>query len=292
MLNDSEFNSQFISNNSFSNSNNSPETPEIMVEQFILDKENICIQKSSNTKEKNTESINNLNNFKDKSNYKSEGTPTEKSTYFSNSIFEKEKEKIELFGKQNYKNLIKLKEIEKQLVENYLEIVKKENNKFLLNITINFKDLRLNINNLYLKKNWFFLRQKGKFEADNNSLKGRIEKYYLKKQKKKIIHENFEKEFNSQFFLFFHYYYVIKVNLKTKRFFFEVINNFDLNHTKNLLFEYKNMNEDNLINKYKDQLPKINGFILNVIHEETKFFREFLEILIKKIEENTINNNN
>ena len=160
MLNDSEFNSQFISNNSFSNSNNSPETPEIMVEQFILDKENICIQKSSNTKEKNTESINNLNNFKDKSNYKSEGTPTEKSTYFSNSIFEKEKEKIEMFGKQNYKNLIKLKEIEKQLVENYLEIVKKENNKFLLNITINFKDLRLNINNLYLKKNWFFLRQK------------------------------------------------------------------------------------------------------------------------------------
>ncbi len=292
MLNDSEFNSQFISNNSFSNSNNSPETPEIMVEQFILDKENICIQKSSNTKEKNTESINNLNNFKDKSNYKSEGTPTEKSTYFSNSIFEKEKEKIELFGKQNYKNLIKLKEIEKQLVENYLEIVKKENNKFLLNITINFKDLRLNINNLYLKKNWFFLRQKAKFEADNNSLKGRIEKYYLKKQKKKIIHENFEKEFNSQFFLFFHYYYVIKVNLKTKRFFFEVINNFDLNHTKNLLFEYKNMNEDNLINKYKDQLPKINGFILNVIHEETEFFREFLEILIKKIEENTINNNN
>ena len=292
MLNDSEFNSQFISNNSFSNSNNSPETPEIMVEQFILDKENICIQKSSNTKEKNTESINNLNNFKDKSNYKSEGTPTEKSTYFSNSIFEKEKEKIELFGKQNYKNLIKLKEIEKQLVENYLEIVKKENNKFLLNITINFKDLRLNINNLYLKKNWFFLRQKAKFEADNNSLKGRIEKYYLKKQKKKIIHENFEKEFNSQFFLFFLYFYVIKVNLKTKRFFFEVINNFDLNQTKNLLFEYKNMNEDNLINKYKDQLPKINGFILNVIHEETEFFKEFLEILIKKIEENTINNNN
>ena len=80
--------------------------------------------------------------------------------------------------------------------------------------------------------------------------------------------------------------------MKTKRFFFEVINNFDLNQTKNLLFEYKNMNEDNLINKYKDQLPKINEFILNVIHEETEFFKEFLEILIKKIEENTINNNN
>ena len=80
--------------------------------------------------------------------------------------------------------------------------------------------------------------------------------------------------------------------MKTTRFFFEVINNFDLNQTKNLLFEYKNMNEDNLINKYKDQLPKINEFILNVIHEETEFFKEFLEILIKKIEENTINNNN
>ena len=52
------------------------------------------------------------------------------------------------------------------------------------------------------------------------------------------------------------------------------------------------MNEDNLINKYKDQLPKINEFILNVIHEETEFFKEFLEILIKKIEENTIDNNN
>ena len=291
MLNDSEFNSQFISNN-FSNSNNSPETPEIKVDQFILDKKNLCIQNSSNTNENNKESINNLNNFKDKSNYQSEGTPTENSIYFSNSIFEKEKEKIELFGKDNYKNLIKLKEKEKQLVEKYLEKMKKENNQFLLNITINFKDLRININNLYLKKNIFFFRQKEKFEVDCNSLIGRIEKYYRKKQKKNLIHENFEKEFNSQFFLFFLYFYVIKVNLKTKRFFFEVINNFDLNQTKNLLFEYKNMNEDNLINKYKDQLPKINGFILNVIHEETEFFKEFLEILIKKIEENTINNNN
>lgn len=291
MLNDSEFNSQFISNN-FSNSNNSPETHEIMVDQFILDKKNKCIQNSSNTNENNNESINNVNNFKDKSNYKSKGTPTENSIYFSNSIFEKEKEKIELFGNENYKNLIKLKEKEKQLVEKYLEIMKKENNQFLLNITINFKDLRININNLYLKKNIFFFRQKEKFEVDCNSLRGRIEKYYIKKQKKNLIHENFEKEFNSQFFLFFLYFYVIKVNLKTKRFFFEVINNFDLNQTKNLLFEYKNMNEDNLINKYKDQLPKINGFILNVIHEETEFFKEFLEILIKKIEENTINNNN
>lgn len=291
MLNDSEFNSQFISNN-FSNSNNSPETHEIMVDQFILDKKNICIQNSSNTNENNKESINNLNNFKDKSNYKSEGTPTENSIYFSNSIFEKEKEKIELFGKENYKNLINLKEKEKQLVEKYLEIMKKENNQFLLNITINFKDLRININNLYLKKNIFFFRQKEKFEVDCNSLIGRIEKYYRKKQKKNLIHENFEKEFNSQFFVFFLYFYVIKVNLKTKRFFFEVINNFDLDQTKNLLFEYKNMNEDNLINKYKDQLPKINRFILNVIHEETEFFKEFLEILIKKIEENTINNNN
>lgn len=291
MLNDSEFNSQFISNN-FSNSNNSPETHEIMVDQFILDKKNKCIQNSSNTNENNNESINNVNNFKDKSNYKSKGTPTENSIYFSNSIFEKEKEKIELFGNENYKNLIKLKEKEKQLVEKYLEIMKKENNQFLLNITINFKDLRININNLYLKKNIFFFRQKEKFEVDCNSLSGRIEKYYRKKQKKNLIHENFEKEFNSQFFVFFLYFYVIKVNLKTKRFFFEVINNFDLNQTKNLLFEYKNMNEDNLINKYKDQLPKINGFILNVIHEETEFFKEFLEILIKKIEENTINNNN
>lgn len=291
MLNDSEFNSQFISNN-FSNSNNSPETHEIMVDQFILDKKNKCIQNSSNTNENNNESINNVNNFKDKSNYKSKGTPTENSIYFSNSIFEKEKEKMELIGKENYKNLIKLKEKEKQLVEKYLEIMKKENNQFLLNITINFKDLRININNLYLKKNIFFFRQKEKFEVDCNSLSGRIEKYYRKKQKKNLIHENFEKEFNSQFFLFFLYFYVIKVNLKTKRFFFEVINNFDLNQTKNLLFEYKNMNEDNLINKYKDQLPKINGFILNVIHEETEFFKEFLEILIKKIEENTINNNN
>ena len=228
MLNDSEFNSQFISNN-FSNSNNSPETHEIMVDQFILDKKNKCIQNSSNTNENNNESINNVNNFKDKSNYKSKGTPTENSIYFSNSIFEKEKEKIELFGNENYKNLIKLKEKEKQLVEKYLEIMKKENNQFLLNITINFKDLRLNINNLYLKKNWFFLRQKEKFEVDCNSLRGRIEKYYIKKQKKNLIHENFEKEFNSQFFLFFLYFYVIKVNLKTKRFFFEVINNFDLN---------------------------------------------------------------
>ena len=291
MLNDSEFNSQFISNN-FSNSNNSPETHEIMVDQFILDKKNKCIQNSSNTNENNNESINNVNNFKDKSNYKSKGTPTENSIYFSNSIFEKEKEKIELFGNENYKNLIKLKEKEKQLVEKYLEIMKKENNQFLLNITINFKDLRININNLYLKKNIFFFRQKEKFEVDCNSLSGRIEKYYIKKKKKNLIHENFEKEFNSQFFVFFLYFYVIKVNLKTKRFFFEVINNFDLNQTKNLLFEYKNMNEDNLINKYKDQLPKINGFILNVIHEETEFFKEFLEILIKKIEENTINNNN
>ena len=291
MLNDSEFNSQFISNN-FSNSNNSPETHEIMVDQFILDKKNKCIQNSSNTNENNNESINNVNNFKDKSNYKSKGTPTENSIYFSNSIFEKEKEKIELFGNENYKNLIKLKEKEKQLVEKYLEIMKKENNQFLLNITINFKDLRININNLYLKKNIFFFRQKEKFEVDCNSLSGRIEKYYRKKQKKNLIHENFEKELNSQFFCFFHFFYVIKVNLKTQRFFLEVINNFDLNQTKNLLFEYKNMNEDNLINKYKDQLPKINGFILNVIHEETEFFREFLEILIKKIEENTINNNN
>lgn len=273
-----EFNNS-IYNPSFSLESNSPE---INIDIISSDKENGFLQ---NTSEKSFENQKNENSNNSKEISKSIKEKIEIKYKFpkSNSILmEKIKEKIALYGEENCKELIKLKNKEKEeLYQTYIKLIEKKNQTFLLNdITNNLEDLRERLKKLKNEKAYIFFYQRNLFFQEYNQIISKIQKTYFKKKNKKYI--EIQKEVDSDFNVFF------SLNkfaiFKTWDIFEKILSKDNLNK-ENILKELKNINENDLFNKYIENLSTIDDLIKDNIQKEKDYFIKCREKIINKINE-------
>ena len=88
-------------------------------------------------------------------------------------------------------------------------------------------------------------------------------------------------EVNLEFNSFFLNHYGILINLKNLKIITEIIQNFDLNNIKNNLSLYKNIHENDLIDKYIDKIKQIDEIVIIYIKKEWEFLIDCLVNIIE-----------
>jgi hypothetical protein len=195
---------------------------------------------------------------------------------------EKLKEKVEIFGEENCKELINVKKKENQYFWYYLESIKIKNDNFLeKDITNNLEDVREKLRNLFKLKNKIFSEKKKSFcTCFYCPIVNQIEKYCFKKKMGKKFTE-INNEVNLEFNSFFLNHYGILINLKNLKIITEIIQNFDLNNIKNILSVYNNIHENDLIDKYIDKIKQIDEIVIIYIKKEWEFLINCLVNIIE-----------